>query len=729
MSPHYHFYCDESGNFEQSLSRKKVVFGLLVPDGDRDFLTGQYTMLREKYLPGDNRPHGMDQFRNPDYRTFVSKLVNLTCHSSVKMVSMGYGHDVLSSASPDIAEGMACNRYLYMAQALIEQILYLHPPFWETSPRTFTFRPNSRVFPIRDPAVLDRLQSLGYHVFTGQDGSRFARVWDSHGFGIFLNRLMVDYAPFAPVTGDVRIVSSELLVAGKSDDPFVHWADALSGSFLWEKNSENGEKLRNHLAVDGEYGAAQIRYRQLVTAYLEKRFSVFLPEAVASVCTFDNAYYERCLVDLIDAAFNTQTMDAATFRSLAGIVTNHVETSSGHWDLVLTLTEKLLEKAGTMAPSSGLTADVRRLRAARLSCLNHRGDVRAALEIADELEKEPCITVDDLRERAEIRNRMAVTGANRFDFMAPAKALMPYLERLNNSRGELSRTADRELKDPLISRIASTAGQAFAFMAPIHNDHFVMAERLLKSALAETVHPDDELRQTLYLAHLYLDMDRVNFFPVLAETGEKPRIQNIGRDTVRRILARPDIREFVESPSPETPGHMAFVLSLLLKYELETGEQVFPDTPAWSDGRIDRIFPHNRHEHPFQFVWAYLAEGAYRRGRVADAEAFFNKALLIPSHIRTAPPVIKAIQCRFIGIWAKLLTVDRKTDEALEKINVLLYMMDQLAGNPENGTVITPDGSGWFGPSVSALKDAVRNRDGINRALSDFLNTFTFNYR
>jgi len=734
MYPHYHFYCDESGQFEEDkFFRQNLVFGILVPDEQKNDLALRYSLLKFKHKLNDRSfIHGMNLYKDKDYQNFIKDLVPLSCESSMKMVCIRYDQDILKDVAGDVSEAVACNRYLYMIQSLIDTLLFLHPPLW--NPVTdFSFRHNTRVFPVKDKEVVANLKSLGYSMFPDKKDReiQIVNVWDTAGFMVFLKRRLADFSPYIQTIGVKSIKEADMRSAGNTKDPFVHWADNLAGVLLWKDNMPLYQMLKENLEIDAEYGGQHSMYQHLSMSFLERRFDAFLSKTLGEIARFKNPYYIKQLTTMLDMAFDHMDVNSSQLENLTALASDLVENSSGQWNMVLKITEKLIEKFEREGRNAMASLAPRTLQAARLSCLNHRGDVTAAEALAEKMASEPSVTIDDLRDKAEIKNRLAVTGANRFDFIEPAKALIPYIKRLNNSRRELSKAEGHELKDPLIGRIASTAGQAFAFAAPGCLKHFATAEKILTSAARQCVTPEDTLRQRIYLAHLYLDMDRLFIHSVLKEDDQRKKEGRFDKasEMIHLIVETPAVRSFIKNPSGEVSMAMAYVLSLVLKHQLQTGEEILHDAQIWIEKNLKRSFHHCMNEHPFELIWSYMGQLAFKNGDVEKADAYFDKALTIPFRIMEAPPVIQAIHCQIIGIWAKALVVSKKNDEALEKIKVLVHIMNRLTENPENQTIISANNGGWFGKEINTLEKALTDKAEINKALSDFLGRFTFNYR
>lgn len=736
MVPHYHFYCDESGHFEEGFYyRDSLVFGLLVPDDRRKNLEAEYLRLKASYpsLKDLSVLHGMELHGNEEFNRFTKDLARLTLDSPIELVSIRHGQDILKNVAGDVPETFYCNRYLYMVQALIDTVLFYHPPLWH--PVTdFTFKPNTRVFATKDTTHLDALVEQGYKPFepSSKPGTWLTNVWDNAGLMIFLKRRLADFSPYHQTTGVRTVRKTDMQKGAQSQDVFVAWVDILAGVLRWKKNKELAERLTARLTIDAVYGREHQRYTDLVTMFLEKRYDRFLSETLSYLHRVEHAYYRDQLRDLVDQALDHVDVNGPMIGDIADLVESQVENSTGNWGHVLAITGKFITRLEAATPIPETSAALKTLRAARLSCLNHRGETREAEILAKTLLEDPARTVEDIRKKAEIINRLTVSGANRFDFIEPARQLVPYIKRLIASRSELSQIEGRDLNDPLIGRLASTAGQAFAFATPFNERHREAASTLLGTALQVADTPEDTLRQSVYLAHLHLDIDRLlNRFSLLTcifpEIEEKA--QGMARNTIRYFTEQPLVSAFIRRPSADTPLSMAFVLAVLLKYELQTGEALIADSDAWVNRHLESVFGHCSNEHPFELIFGYLGQKAMATGDFHKAGVYFENALNIPARIKDAPPVIQAIHGQIIGLWARCLLQHGKQEEAHEKIRVLLHVMGRIADNPDNATILTRDGGGWFGAEIQTLEKALKQNGDVEASLSAFLERFTFNYR
>lgn len=736
MVPHYHFYCDESGQFEEGLYYKNsLVFGLLVPDEHRETLAADYIRLKESYPSLRSLPvlHGMELQTNEEYKRFTEDLVKLTVASPIQTVSIRHEQDILKNVAGGVPETFYCNRYLYMIQALIDTVLFFHPPLWHPA-TDFTFRHNTRVFAVQGRAHLDELREQGYSPFQPRKNQEkwLVNVWDNAGFMIFLKRRLADFSPYHQTTGVRNVVKADMQTASRSEDVFSAWADALVGILRRRNPLEMAGLIADTLCIDAVYGREHQRYTDLVTMFLEKRYDDFLSETLSYLHRVTHAYYRDQLRNLVDQALDHVDINGPMIGDIAGLMESQVENSTGNWGHVLAITEKLIARLEAATNTPETSAALKTLRASRLSCLNHRGETREAEILAKTLVEDPARTVEDIRKKAEIINRLAVTGANRFDFIEPARQLVPYIQRLIASRSELSQIEGRDLNDPLIGRLASTAGQAFAFATPFNERHREAASFLLKTALMVADTPEDTLRQSVYLAHLYLDMDRFSHRFSLLDPSDpevKQEIDGLVRDTMDYVAGQPLVSAFIRRPFADTPLSMAFVLAVFLKYEFQTGQALIPDSDAWVNRHLESAFGHCSNEHPFELIFGYLGQKAMAKGDFHTAGVYFENALNIPVRIKDAPPVIQAIHGQIIGLWARCLLQHGKQEEAHQKIRVLLHVMGRIADNPDNATILTRDGGGWFGSEIQTLEKALKQNGDVEASLSAFLERFTFNYR
>lgn len=716
MSEHYLFYCDESGEFETASSNKKsIVLALLVPEQDRERLVDDYMALKNKYLGEITNVHAKELHNHPRWADFSKELSLLTSSSTIKIASIKSGSDVLKNIPGGLDESIACNRYLYMIQALIECVLFLHPNFW-CKEISFTFRHCTRVFPVKN---LEAIKKLGYNVFntnkskSGERPNWLASVWDSAGFFVFLRRLHADYSPYSKTYGIRYFPEVEMQTASKSQDPFVHWADNIVSILVWTKDEEIRKMLSSRIEIDLEYGDEHALFKNLILKYLRGNIKEFLSEAIMQQYLLKNQYYSVQVASILSEAFNELESDEANIRLLAQLTKENVETSRGNWETTLKITDGLLrivEKNPVIDRDSSL---VKLLLLTRLSCLNHRGDTDAAAELAYRVDTKKNRTVEEFREKAELINRLAITGANRFDFIKPAQALVPYFNALNKARIELSSVEGHELSDPQLGKMASTAAQAFAFVAPFNHKYFVRSEKMFRAAIKEFRLPEDILRQEIYLAHLYLDQ------------GDGQIIEA----SMKKIRLMPEADLFVRDPLKNGSGPMAFLLSLGLKYELQTGGIFFPESISWSIDELEQMFPESINEHPFQLIFSYLAKRAFDSGDMIKADALFERALTIPVCSDKASPVIITLHCQILAIWALCLIKNKENTAATGKVHRIINLMRNLEKHPKNSTIISSDSDGWFGKEIDALAKSIIKTDQLSQSLKKFLKKFTFNYR
>ena len=152
MAEKWHLYMDEAGSFEGHAKQVcgSLLFGLLVPEQEKDELSTFFEDLAEIGPQDlDNPPalferlHANKFFRGGENRDFAESIVHRTLNSSMIPFVMQYAQDIYSEMPEGIQEEFTANRYLTMAQAVIEHIIFLHPEFLGRYCE-FSLHPNSR---------------------------------------------------------------------------------------------------------------------------------------------------------------------------------------------------------------------------------------------------------------------------------------------------------------------------------------------------------------------------------------------------------------------------------------------------------------------------------------------------------------------------------------------------------------------------------------------------------
>jgi hypothetical protein len=379
MDNHWHLYCDESGTFETVGWKKSIIVGLLVPDSQHKELGTKYDKLLQGMDIGSTFVHGKDLKDEPNYIKFQKKLVDLTNRSSIRIVRMQYEEDVTSEFGSDISEAFACNRYLYMIQALIEHVIFYHPDFFGKS-IYFSVKPNSRVFPC-NPDQVPEMKALGFQVVKTRDTpEKYVSVWNNVGLRVFLNRMRIEHISHAKFQGTRHFVSIEMPVAKNSKDPFVHWVDNIAGHIMWTKKKNAVKKIARNLYIDIVYGSDERLYKDLCNLFFSGEHKRFIENYLHTVHLFGTRYYRQQLSrifekEIIKTAFFTLT-DLTELESLAD---GYLRSASGNWEFVASLVNKILDLIQHLPADQQNMQKIKRLifrlNNHKLTFHNHRGEV------------------------------------------------------------------------------------------------------------------------------------------------------------------------------------------------------------------------------------------------------------------------------------------------------------------------------------------------------------------
>jgi hypothetical protein len=179
MASKYHLYMDEAGEFEgtreriDTKKRRPLIFGLLVPDEQKDLLAQDYEKIADKRgYEGFIHAHELAGGNQKKFKEFCTKLVNRTVNSPILPFVIRFEGDLLSELPENYQESFAANRYLNMAQAVIEHLFFLHPGLLGKDLRV-AFHPNSRVYPIPNTKVdlQQTFSAMGFRSFApARDG-------------------------------------------------------------------------------------------------------------------------------------------------------------------------------------------------------------------------------------------------------------------------------------------------------------------------------------------------------------------------------------------------------------------------------------------------------------------------------------------------------------------------------------------------------------------------------
>jgi hypothetical protein len=524
---HWHFYCDESGNFEKVERFKSILVGMLIPEEEKACLSQKYFEIKDKHKIEDSFVHATKMHKKAYFEAFKKDLIELTLASPVLLLRMQYQEDTLDESAGEISESFACNRYLYMIEALLEHMLYYRPEGYGTS-STYTINPNSRVFPCSD-AQVDQMKALGFNVFKPQKAkSHLVQVWDTRGLRVFLNRLQLEYSVNAAVLGERRIAAIDLQVAEKSKDPFVHWTDIIAWQLMWRTEEENTQRLIKFLDVDAHYGVEEQTYKTLCRLFLSGRHKEFIEHYLRGAATLTSAYYQRQLAVLFTKGVNEMGgIGLADLLSLETLADEALRRSSGNWKFVSALVDKIFELADLLPEAEARQDKTQWLRFKlnnhRLSYHNHRGEVLPAWQAAEAIDAlGPGLqTVAQWRTWAEYQNRRAVTHANLFSFEEGNRSLVAAMECMEQTLDRLNACSGMTLQDELLGKLRGTVAQNFAFLAPFQPDAFERAEKMFLAAKAQFDKPADRLRQNIYRVQEKIFRPLFGFYDDLAQVCAK----------------------------------------------------------------------------------------------------------------------------------------------------------------------------------------------------------------
>ena len=724
MPEHWHLYCDEAGTFETIGRKRSLIAGLLVPDSKKTRLADEFENLKRKHGILESFVHYKDLHKRAGFKPFQEELVALTRASSVRVVVMRYDEDTLAQLPESLTEAFACNRYVYMIQGLIEHILYYDPRNYGKHIE-FSLHPNSRVFPCdeRDVAMM---QSLGFRAFKPKNKDRFlVHVWSKTGLRVFANRLQLEHRSYSEIVGTRTFQAIEMPVAERSKDAFVHWVDVIAGTLMWEPKSKNTKKLKKHLYIDLSYGPEEDRCKGLCRLFFGGNPKDFIVRYLHDIGSFKKNYYKRQLTHLFNRKLDTfQLLGTKDLFELEALADEHLRSSSGNWEFVKTMVEKIVGSVSALPEETRLRKDIQilafRLLNHQLSYHNHRGEYLPAWEVIsriDQLAVSP-ETMEQWQEVIATRNRQSVTAANLFAFEYSNRILsdaLDALERLNQCATECS---GLKLKDPLLGKVRGTFAQNLAFMAPIRPDLFPAAEAQFLKAKAEFSRPMDIMRQNVYLAHLYMDWGKND--KVLAAWDE--------------LRADPAVERFADTPNADSARYMQFMLALMLKLFYVTSKLDEKLISIFSVPAVQEWFGQSANEHPFEFVFGYLGRMACRIGRQGLADSYFSAALNIPSEgLKDDQVTLQTIRAQYLVVWAIEKQKIDQANLAMEKLDQALKIMTAIAGQPYCEPIIKIENdtatAGWFKDGYNGLQRSIESGTVDEDNCKEFLRRFTFNYR
>lgn len=731
---------DEAGEFEGDGSdvqtkyyKRPLIFGLLVLENDRSALANQYNEIAAR--------HGMEDFihatalhRRGGFLPFVTALVSTLATSTMIPFVMRYESD-LHSFLPDAArDAYAANRHLNMAQAAFEYLLFLHPEFWGKD-LIIDFHPNSRTLPVKNDDAAKIFRDMGFKGFNVPDtGKRFVQVWNTEAIRSYLHRMLIDYSPWLNKTGQRSWALVEAIVAYKSNDPFVHWADNLAWLARSGRDTDRYSKISSELSrittVNLTYGREHQDFRALLRLYLDRGMEELLPAAIEALPSFRASTYRNSLTYLLDSFISgSSALDVKQIESLECLADKYLRSARGNWDFVHRLLSRLVMAIDSLPEADRQGREMRqllsRLHSHLISVYNHRGNAGQAWQsfrIIDGLSLVP-ETVAEFYEKAEQLNRLAVTSANVFAFDESNRLLEPLTTALEESRVPLNRASQSELTFPLLGKLWGTMGQNSAFIAPRRPNFFSDAETLFIKARDSFTIPCDRLRHEVNLLHLYLDWEKTD--------GEKRRMADA---TAQRIEESPSVSAFLAKPDPFTAPFNQFNLAVLVKHAFQRGSNFSDILEKYSLYSLKRWFGATTSEHPFEFICSYLGLAALRLERRQEGLAYLNHAITIPGTDNPEEePTLQMIRCLIVVRWALLEQKINNKANVSGKLNVVVNKLSRIGHNPGLENILRlKDGegpNGWFAPGWRALSAVDWNNEFSKEACETFLQCFTFNYR
>jgi len=731
IKKHYHLYMDESGGFEGS-ERKiagshPALLVTLVSDENREILATKVKLLWLKHRIKDTHAMAKGETIKPAYLT---DLIGLLEEYQVICFILRHEQDLQQALSEEMQEAFAVNRFLEMADTLLEHIFFLHPPFF-CKTLQFSLHPNSRVCVLDDSnmAKIEQMRALGYDPRRNKDGrGRHFVIWDPPTLRTKVQHHALDYSPWISSTGARNFSKFETIVAERSDDPLVHMTDNLA--YLCRSNVRGAMELQEvnskliRLSVCLDYGRSQRTYRELVRWYLAGDIDAFFPEALQILTNTTDRYYRDSLNFMLENSLGKITLaEINLVEKLEQLAAEYLRTSRGNWQFVLELLRRLIAAAITW-PDQVLHSDqckrlLFRLYSLKLSVHNHRGEDVDAWESYESIDRLDLgkLTIEEYREKIEVENRAAVTMSNLFAFEQGREKVSSLITTLEHSLHPLEALAG-SLYDPLIGKLRGTMAQNVAFLAPRKPELFEQAESLFVAAAQEFTQERDKVRHDVNLLHLYLDWSK----------------QHEAKEIVSILREYPSVAAFLERPTSETARYMQFVLSVFLKYGLENKAELNGWVELFPLASLKQWFGEAVEEHPFEFICASLGRIACSLNKELETIQYFDHALRIPLTDKPREqPTLQAIRAQIWVWWAMEENIAGRQPSATEKIVQAIKIMEDIGTTEGLETMlrIEPDGTatGWFAEGWQALNVVDWRKVFDRAACAEFLRCFTFNYR
>ncbi len=730
MSQDWHLYMDETGNFESNRDHTLSIVGILVPDDKREELACRYLELKKQYGFGDrNFMHATKLGSNEKGKEFIREAGKMALNSEMTVFRMTHKNDLYTWAKGDIlSETFAANRYLMMAESVLEYMVFLNPESLGQD-LSFFLHPNSRVFLANETedALVERYREMGFQPGRTKNPNEapFFFIWDEKALRIYMQRLATQFSPFKQRLGDHDIRLIEMPVAKKSSDPFVHWSDNLCYAFRHRiVDPEDEAKLKVDLAYGEEHG----RFADLIRTYLGGDLKSFLFQSLSTHKTLITPYYRNSLDTLFDLGIRQiGDMDGSFLKELMREMNEQLRSSSLEWLFVLGLIDCMLRSLQNLPLEAQALPENRemlvRLYEHLFNIHNHRGEYALAWNAAQAIEKARVATGDHLAfekllEQADFRNRQAVMAANVFQFQTGNRLVRDELRLLESLRDAAQQVTGQPITMDRIGKFKGTMGQNMAFLAPREPAFFPGAEAMFLAARGEFLHPSDRLRQDLYLFHLYMDW------------GKHGQAEE-------RLMAALKAKEwclFQADPSKETSRFTAFTLFALLKYSYsQRPDEDMAALERYTLSNLCRWYEDVFFEHPFELIYGYLGRMACRQSLDARAKDYFEHALSVPKDGEPdKQETLQAIRAQIFTWWALESMARDDRLHAGRMMGRAASIIESLGRRKELAPMLSLEGDriigGWFAEACKALRRVNWEKDFDQEACYSLLSCFTFNY-
>lgn len=728
MTEHWHLYMDETGSFEGKTGRRLAIAGLLVPDDKKNELAAEYEALKIKHgFQGRTFLHSTDITKNKNGGKLVAEAAERALDADSRMIvfSMTHFQDIHLNMGDDIlSEAFAANRYILMAQELLEYLLFLNPVFMGRD-ITFSLHPNSRIHYIRnaDEKDIARYKEMGYQLRTPKNNpaDRIMYLWNETALNIFLQRLKLEFTPFQKVIGRRDFQQIEMPVARDSTDPFVDWADHLC--HYWLTTLRKNNKIKEKVPIRLEYGREHKRFVELLRLFISGDLKQFIVDALENHKLLSDKYYSQSLSLLFEKIVKDfRIKDESLLKELTGEVDAHLRSSSGEWRFVVALISWMLDMVQELKSGPEKNRMLIRLYEHYFNVHNHRGEYGLAIQAINSIEalwslEQGSITLDELLERVAFKNRQAVTAANVFQFETANRLVSEDLALLESLRDTACKKTGRDVVIKEIGKIKGTMGQNMAFLAPRQSELFEGAESMFLAARDQFSRPTDRARQDLYLFHLYMDWGKIQ---------EAENRLNIA-------LQQDDWRRFQESPSRETAKHTQFILYAWIKF-------AFHHRKDWFEVALDKYTIENlfnlygdpAFEHPFELTCGYLGRMAFAKSLDRRADAYFEHALAIPqTGDQEQQETLHALRLQTLT-WLALSIVEKDARKACTLMKRVTGMLENLGRRSNLAPMLSLDGKkavgGWFAEAWNALSSIDWEKGFSEDACKKLLDCYTFNY-